>query len=234
MMTTAENSTQNEASGTNITAPQSIWRFHLGDDAAMRSLGSYAIRKKLKDKLNHDLRDVTLRFSAKAMTMTSRTPDSSLWMQSNMSRLFAAVADEAGQMLAVDLNDMAPSFEPYPGAARGLYVVPRLVVANSKRNSDWDVWRKDELTPAQMEQLKQVIEGDLAKALAVWGINATQLGVVVIDGGRPMPIVQGDGPRAMARLGVKFISPWQLDGEFFVGKLTPMGFGVIKRGGIVA
>ncbi len=150
-----------------------------------------------------------------------------------MSRIFAAVADEAGQMLAVDLNDAMPTCEPHVDAARGLYVVPRLVVANSKRGSDWDAWRKDELTHAQMEQLKQVIESDLVKELAVWGINVTQLGVIIIDAGRPMPIVQGDGPRGMARLGVKFIVPWQLDGEFFVGKLTPMGFGVIKRGGLV-
>lgn len=211
-------------------AQQMIWRFQ--HDGSL-TLNSYVMRLKLKKKLASDLKDVSLRFSEKTMTLASRTPEASAWMLKNMSAIFKAVADEAGKMLAVDLADTVTNCTPLQGTGRCLYTIPRLIVANSKNSSKWDAWRVDVLTEGQLEEIANLVRCELANELKRWGICDYPSGVVLIDGGRPMPIIQGDGPRGMARLGVRFIAPWQLDGDFFVGKLTPMGFGVIKRGGMV-
>lgn len=115
-----------------------------------------------------------------------------------------------------------------------LYTIPELVV--EKKQGDWSKWRIEELADEQRTRITHVIREGLAHGLAAWGLefdHAILDKIRLISDGKPMILVNSDGPRPMARLRVQFIAPFRLDGNVFVGGFPMMGHGKVIRGGQV-
>lgn len=217
---------------TSLVEPQTHWRFlHQGTNR----LDSYSLRQHLKQALSAtplDLMQISVKQSDNSIGLIARNPATAAAMTTHMGAIMAAVAGIGGQLIPVDLRDGPVHVASSP---RTLYTIPRLVVAKAKGpKSDWSAWKNDSLGDEQQAELLRLIQAGIESELDTWGVKWSANDIVIVDAGKPMPIgsVNGtEGPRGMARLGVRFIAPMHIEGQLFVGHHTLLGYGLIKRGG---
>jgi hypothetical protein len=154
-------------------------------------------------------------------------------MVKNVGRLMGVVATEAERDLQVDVRTMLTGVRK---STPILYTIPELIVSRSKKRHEWAAWCDDILDEEHQAVMTTLIQEGLLAEIHRWGLapGMTSLGgVTVINPGREKPIVPAEGPRGMGRLRVQFVAPWDLDGEFFVGHHTLMGYGLVIKGGAV-
>lgn len=164
-----------------------------------------------------------------SVTVSARNPAAGEWMLLNMRAMLEAIAEVCGAPLAVEPTVYTPEVRP---VGRWLYEVPRLIVARSGRKAEWAPWRQEKLGDTERQALTEMIFEGLRHEFDAWGIPYGALGkMFLVDEGRPMVIAPTEGPRVLARLGVKFVADGALDGDLFIGKLTALGYGWIRRGG---
>lgn len=211
---------------------QAAWRFfHDGEDP-VASVTPYDFRQFLKAAIRSwPHLKISARQSAKSLTLTGRDRDSSRWMVDHMGELLAEVSNFAGKLLQVDPKTLVPGFRAGP---RSAYAVPRLIVQRADKNDKWERWLPDELGQVEKDAIQALIADGVAAELKRWGLIGESFspgGIIVTDYGHAMPITPAEGPRGIARLGVRFIAPWQIDGEIFVGLHTLQGHGLVYRRG---
>lgn len=206
--------------------PQTHWRFlHDGHF----DLDAFAIRQVLKKGDGVNWLEVAVKQSARSVGLIARTPQAAIALEANMASVMRAMASVANQLLPIDIKT-APVH--VSSSAMTLYTIPTLIVAKSN-GKDWGSWRERNLSEEHRSHLVDVIRTGVESELKAWSVNWNASGIQLIGDGLPMVISTNQGPRSMARLGVRFIAPWHIEGELFAGKLTPMGNGLIKRGGVV-
>ena len=178
------------------------------------------------------LEDVAVFQSATALSFTAMGPQASERMRENALTLIRAVSAQAGRTLSVEMPEFTPSvaFTGY----RWQYAIPCLVVARS--GDEWGAWREPQLGTQQQDKMRDRINEDLAKQLAIWGLNAQDLAIQIDHPGVPMPlknaVAQGPKPTsAMARKNVLFSSAARIEGGFWAGRLQATGHGRIYRAG---
>lgn len=206
--------------------PQTHWRFLHGGDFMMEA---HVIRQSLKKVDGINWQEVAVKQSARSVGLIARTPQAALALEANMAPVMRAMANVAKQLLPIDIKS-APVH--VASAPMTLYTIPTLIVAKSK-GQDWSPWGGPSLSEQQRAQLTDIIRASIESGLKAWSMDWQADGIQLIGDGRPMVISADQGPRSMARLGVRFVAPWHIEGELFAGKLTPMGCGLIKRGGVV-
>lgn len=217
---------------TPLIEPQTHWRFmHHGANR----MDSYALRQHLKQSLSAtslDMLQISVKQSANTIGLIARNPATAAAMTTHMGVIMGAMASIGGEQMPVDLQDGPVNVSSSP---RMLYTIPTLVVAKAKGpQSDWSAWKNDPLGENQQAEMRRLIQTGIESELDTWGVKWWANEIVIIDAGNPMPIGAGhgaQGPRGMARLGVRFIAPWHIDGQLFVGHHTLLGYGLIKRGG---
>lgn len=215
-----------------IGLQQRNWRFIHDGGTPLSHLHSYAIRQKLKSEMPETpILDLAVRTSRLSTLFSPITPTANEWMSANEGRLMSVVAGIAGQVIPVnpEFADLDINEDKH-----WLYTIPELVV--EKKQGDWSKWRIEELADEQRTRITHVIREGLAHGLAAWGLefdHAILDKIRLISDGKPMILVNSDGPRPMARLRVQFIAPFRLDGNVFVGGFPMMGHGKVIRGGQV-
>lgn len=211
---------------------QHTWTFLHNGDGPLAAAGSYEIRQRLKKAIpGWPELEATVRESRQVLSVIARTPGAHEWMSAHIGELLSVLASIAQRPVAVDPKTLDVRFRV---GGNHLYFVPSLVVEKSRRGVDWSKWQTEKLDEALTAQVAATIESGITTELRRWGVISASFdvrGVVVIDPGRPMPIVRESGPRGMARLGVRFIAPWALEGAMFAGAHTLLGHGIVHRGG---
>lgn len=206
--------------------PQTHWRFlHDGNF----SLDAHTIRQSLKKVHGINWLEVAVKQSARSVGVIALTSQAAIDLEANMASVMRAMASVANQLLPIDIKT-APVH--VASAPMTLYTIPTLIVAKSK-GKDWSPWGERALSDDQRNQVTDIIRSSIESELKAWSVDWQASGIQLIGDGLPMVISADQGPRSMARLGVRFVAPWHIEGELFVGKLTPMGHGLIKRGGVV-
>ena len=119
------------------------------------------------------------------------------------------------------------------------YILPRWCVAKS--DPDWMEMKLQTLGSATRARLKAQAERSIADQATAWGIvlpSAPRIGIV--DAGKPMPIAAFSGVRngngkpghVLARVQVRVVCNLRLNGDWFVGRLSSLGFGRMFRDGV--
>jgi len=216
------------------TAMQASWSFLHRGETALANMETYDLRQSIKKRFpDWPHFEVTARSSKGAMTLSARTPAAATWMAENMCQVMALIAAQAQRPLPVFPNLVTPGMS---STGRHLYYIRTLMVARARRSVPWDGWLTEELNEDKRDELAKLIADGISIELQRWSVlvhGRALSGVVVTDVGKPMPIVPSSGPRGLARVGVKFIAPWSIDGDVFAGQHTLMGYGLVRRGGEV-
>lgn len=210
-----------------MMTPQTHWRF-LHEGAFMRD--SFEIRQSINPILVEagvNVADYAVKQSERSLGLIARTPQASQALESRMADVFQIIATLAGHIIPVDIKSTPVAIAPAPMT---LYTVPTLVVAKGRKS--WDEWRVQDLSDIQKLVIKESIRSDIEAELKAWGIDWEASGLHLIDAGRPM-VLSKQGPRGMARLIVRFVAPWRIEGELLIGHLPYLGNGIVKRGGQV-
>lgn len=211
---------------------QACWRFFHEGCGPLADACSYATRQRIKQRLQDwPHLSASLRTGAQSLTITARDSQATAWLVDHIGRLMSAMAAEAGRPLRVDVRTAEVSFR---ASSPVLYTIPKLVLERSSGASArrWGQWQDAELAEQQKDGLRIVVEQGLLQELHRWGragALSSLSGLRIVDYGRPLPIVPAEGPRGMARLGVKFVAPWEIDGELFVGHHTLLGLGLVLK-----
>jgi hypothetical protein len=215
---------------------QACWRFLHEGCGPLADACSYTTRQRIKQRLQDwPHLSASLRTGARSVTITARDCQATAWLVEHIGRLMSAVAAEAGRALAVDVRTSEVSFRK---SSPVIYTIPKLVLERSSGASArrWGQWQDVELADPQKDALHSVVEHGLLQELHRWGrasaLSSLQ-GLRILDYGKPMPIVPAEGPRGMARLGVKFVAPWMIDGELFVGHHTLLGYGLVIKSAVL-
>lgn len=215
---------------------QACWRFFHEGCGPLADACSYATRQRIRQRLQDwPHLSASLRTGARSVTITARDSQATAWLVEHIGRLMSAVAAEAGSDLAVDVRTSEVSFRK---SSPVIYTIPKLVLERSSgaSASRWGQWQDAELGDSQKEALRTVVDQGLLQELHRWGrasALSSLLGLRILDYGKPMPIVPSEGPRGMARLGVKFMAPWDIDGELFVGHHTLLGYGLVIKSAVL-
>lgn len=206
---------------------QTHWRF-LHDGNFMSS--SFSVRQSINPILMEsgvDVSDYAIKQSSRSLGLIARTPAAARALESRMADVLRSIATMAGQMIPVDIKSAPVAVITSPMT---LYTIPTLVVMKGRK--PWDNWRGQDLDDQHQNEMKELIRAGISSELKSWGIDWDASGIHLISNGRPM-VLSGDGPRGMARLGVRFVAPWHIEGELFVGHMPYLGCGILKRGGRV-
>jgi len=237
MMSTVEAAVEGPVIRGREERTQACWRFFHEGVGPLAETCSYTLRQRIKQQLpSWPHLNASLRTGARSMTITARDANATAWLVEHVGRLMGVVAAEAGRDLVVDVRTAEIGFRK---SGPVLYTIPRLIVERSSGAAArrWGQWRDDDLNAAQRESLRSLVEQGLLGELHRWG-RASALeflsGLQIVDDGKPMPIVPAEGPRGMARLGVRFVAPWEIDGELFVGHNTLLGYGLVIKAAVLA
>lgn len=210
---------------------QRNWRFLHEGDTALSSLSSYAIRQAIKSALpGCPDQELAVRTSRQSVLASPTSIPANDWMRERERDLMGVMAEIAGEVIPLR-NEFADMMAK--PSETTLYTLPELVVA---KKSGWEAWREDELDETRQEAITSIIQNGLREALGRWNMELPDdllRAIRVIDFGKPMPLVKGDGPRSMARLHVRFIAPFAMDGNLFIGGFPMLGHGKVLRGGLV-
>lgn len=232
-------------------ANQPALRFFFEAGDAMEGQTSYQIRQQLKAALAAmglpaaPLDQISVRTGASSIAISARKPEAGTWMLGHVAPLMECMAAIGKSVLEVDPVVMVPrvgaSGKTTKAEAAGttatafgptLYVIPRLIVAKAKSKAPWSAWQQPDLDAETQAQMKDLIAEGLRSEMKAWDLDAGFMqSLTLIDAGRPMVISPAEGPRGLARLGVKFMANATLEGDFFVGHHTLVGHGHIVRGG---
>lgn len=185
------------------------------------------MRQALKSVDGIEWLEVSVKQSDQTVGLIARTPQAAIALEARMEGVLRAMAHVAGQMMSVDIKTAPVHVASSPMT---LYTIPCLIVTKSKRH-DWSSWRDATLSEEQRSFVTQMIRASIESELKAWSVDWQASGIQLIGDGSPMVIVVSQGPRGIARMRVRFVAPWHIEGELFCGKLTPMGYGLIKRGG---
>lgn len=208
---------------------QHAWRFQHAGQGPLAAMCAYDVRRQLQAR-GVPVEGLSVYQSCETLSVVARNPLSSQWMTEHLGSLLGVVADIAGQVMAVTpVSDAVAS----NSGGRRLYTIPTLIVERSKKSCDWAVWKPEHLDEAQHTRMSALILGGIQAELRIWGVDDTLAPIIIVNAGRPMPIVPAAGPRGMGRLGVQFVMQQDLDGQLFVGAHTLMGYGRIMRGGLL-
>lgn len=211
---------------------QAAWRFFHDGVGPIAQATPYSIRQFVKAALpSWPHLQVSVRQSQASITFTSRDRLATRWLIDHMAEVLGVVSDFAGQMLQVDPKMLVPGFI---GGTRYAYAVPKVIVQRADKKDKWARWLSNQLEQSEKDELQGLITAGVAAELKRWeviGESFSPGGIVIVDYGRAMPIVPADGPRGLARLGVRFIAPWQIHGEVFVGLHSLLGYGLVHRRG---
>jgi len=210
---------------------QRNWRFFHEGGTGLSGMTSYTIRQAIKSALpGCPDQEIAVRTSLKSVLVSPMSLAANDWMRERERDLMGVVAGMAG-----DVIPMKPEFADMmvKPSSTTLYTLPELVVA---KKGGWDAWREHELDESRQQAIKSIIQSGLQEALGRWNMELHDdllRAIRVIDFGKPMPLVKGDGPRSMARLHVRFIAPFAIDGNLFIGGFPMLGHGKVLRGGTV-
>lgn len=170
----------------------------------------------------------------------SGSPAANDWLAEHLDAIAGVVRDVVREVVSLRFR------ERNVGVRAGVdrlwaYRFKRLVLAKGS-SGDWKSHFASPLAPELIAQLTQTIETGIRRELAVWGrlpdvLDEAPSFVVVSQVGRPIifPGVHADrsgGGRpvnVLARAHLVALSPFRLEGEFFVGKLTALGHGRLLR-----
>lgn len=215
-----------------MTCEQQSWRFH---HLGAWTSSEYEVRQQAKKffskhNIDIDMNNVAVGTSRATVSWIGMTPAASQQMRDHMPYVMGAMAEIAGYEMAVDIKSttigvLAPS-------DRTIYIIPSLIVVD-KKSKNWGPWREEKLTSESKEELRQIIVTGIQKSLQGWNDNWSASDLVLIDEGRPMVISPCVGPHGVARLNVKFIAPWRLEGHAFCGLMNYLDHGRIVRGGVL-
>lgn len=210
---------------------QRNWRFLHEGSSTLSVMTSYAIRQALKSALpGCPDQELAVRTSLQSVLVSPMSLPANDWMREHERELMGVMADLSGEVTPLRNEFADLMIKP---SEITLYTLPNLVVA---KKGDWEAWREDELDLVQQHALKGIIQNGLRTALGRWSMDIADdllQGIRVIDHGKPMPLVNGDGPRGMARLRVRFTAPFAIDGYLFIGGFPMLGYGKVLRGGLV-
>jgi len=216
---------------TDTSLQQRNWRFLHEGNTALSRMTSYAIRQVIKSAFpGCPDQTIAVRTSLKSILVSPMNFEANDWIRQHERDLMGTMAELAG-----DVIPLRPEFTDIviKPAEPTLYVIPELIVA---KKGGWDVWRANELPSEQQQSLNRIIQKGMNDALGQWNMIITESllhSIRLIDQGQPMPLVNGDGPRSMARLDVRFIAPFAIDGNFFIGGFPMLGHGKVLRGGAI-
>jgi hypothetical protein len=134
-----------------------------------------------------------------SLSITSTTPEESVWLYTHMSGVMEAVFSISGLLkMTHDCQDVFFTHDH----KRRVYRLGLLMV--EKSNGDWSAWRNETVSDADMALMEASIGRGIEGAMATWGIKADAK-VRLIDAGEPMVFAPTDGPRAVCRKNVRFI-----------------------------
>lgn len=210
---------------------QRNWRFLHEGNTRLSGMTPYAIRRAIKAALPDFPGDeMAVRTSLQSVLVSPMSWTANDWMRHRERDLMGIMADVANEIIPLrfEFSDMAAR----PSKAT-LYTIPELVV---EKKGSWEAWRKPDLDEQHQDAIRSIIKRDLQVALGRWNMQLPEDlvdAIRVIDFGRPMPIVHEEGPRGMARLHVRFIAPFAIDGNLFIGGFPMLGHGKVLRGGVI-
>lgn len=184
---------------------------------------------------------ITVAQAGTALSIIARTPAASEWIDEHFGDLARAVVARHGKVIelrSLDRQIAARDRDPYLWQ----YQVPKLVVA--KRNGQpWDAYAQPFIAAPARARLIQRISDDLTAQARCWGLlrpaSEELIRVTIIDDGRPMPITNAvataalaeRGVTVLARLDMRIVTDWRLEGEWQAGLLAGLGFGRLFRDG---
>jgi len=169
----------------------------------------------------------------------SGSPAANEWLQNHLDAIAGEVAATVDDAVPLEVRERSIGVRK-DADSLWAYRIPRFVAC--KGSTNWKPHFEPALDQALLDRMTRSIEASLRRELTAWGrlpevLADGQPFMVISNPGRPVVIPaihanrsgHGKSVSVLTRSAMVLMSPFRLEGEFFAGPLSSIGYGRLQR-----